>query len=103
MGALDDNTILDGLLSIGLRLYESECECEIEPGSPAEAERAVFAVLFGPNWRALTDEGRALARTFFDVDDQDRFDRTLADVERREAPDVFGMTFAEAQARVGDA
>jgi len=38
MAALDDNTILDGLLSIGSRLYESEYECEIEPGSLAEAE-----------------------------------------------------------------
>jgi hypothetical protein len=102
-GGLDNNTIMDGLISIGVRLYESVYDIEREARSLAEAERAVFAVLFAPNWRALTDDWRALARTVF-PDDEDVFDQMLADVERRVPGEVsssiLGMTFAEARATV---
>jgi hypothetical protein len=98
---LDPDTILDGLISIGLRLYDTELyDGEGPPeGSLAESERRVFAALFAPNLRKLTDEGREYARGRM-AGWGEAFDRMVADVERRDTQCLLGMTFGEARAEV---
>jgi hypothetical protein len=102
-GRLDISTIVEGLVSIGNRIYGDDGE-EFEPESLIDCERQVFAVLFAPVWRVLTDDSRAKARAIFLYDDG-AFDRMLADMERRAPGEVdssmLGMTFAEARAVVG--
>lgn len=98
---LDPDTILDGLISIGLRLYDTELYDGEEPpeGSLAESERRVFAALFAPNPRKLTDEGREYARSRM-AGWGEAFDRMVEDVERRDEQRLLGMTFGEARAEV---
>jgi hypothetical protein len=76
------DTMLLGLVAIGVRLYEDPGEAE--PESILAAERAVFALQFDPAWRTLTNDDHRWLREKLD-DEGPAFGHMVADYEARNA------------------
>jgi hypothetical protein len=100
----DRDTLIVGLASIGIRLYEQPDD----PGEPAiksiaVAERVVWARMFMNVWERLDEVGRVELYVWTGRHGwADEFDRALADAQRRATDRLLDITFAEARAALGE-
>jgi hypothetical protein len=77
---IDRDTMLIGLVAIGVRLYENPADAA--PESTLAAERAVFGLQFDPVWRTLTNDDHRWLREKLD-DEDDAFAHMVADYDER--------------------